>query len=41
LVAGPIASRAGAEALARELNKKGMGVFLWISEEGEAVQPLK
>jgi Flp pilus assembly protein TadD len=41
LVAGPIASRAGAEALARELNKKGMGVFIWISEEGEAVQPLK
>lgn len=41
LVIGPVASRDKAEALVRELKKKGMDVFLWLSEEGEAVQPLK
>jgi Flp pilus assembly protein TadD len=41
LVVGPLASRDKAEALVRELKKKGMDVFLWTSEEGEAVQPLK
>ena len=41
LVVGPVASRDKAEALVRELKKKGMDVFLWTSEEGEAVQPLK
>jgi Flp pilus assembly protein TadD len=41
LVVGPIASRDKAEALVRELKKKGMDIFLWTSEEGEAVQPLK
>ncbi|MCM0001068.1 MAG: tetratricopeptide repeat protein [Erythrobacter sp.] len=41
LVAGPVASRDKAEALVRELKKKGLDVFLWLSEEGEAVQPLK
>ena len=41
LVIGPVASRDKAEALVRELKKKGMDVFLWTSEEGEAVQPLK
>lgn len=41
LVVGPVAGRDKAEALVRELKKKGMDVFLWTSEEGEAVQPLK
>jgi Flp pilus assembly protein TadD len=41
LVVGPLASRDKAEALVRELKKKGMDVFLWTSEEGEAVQALK
>ncbi len=41
LVVGPVASRDKAEALVRELKKKGVDVFLWTSEEGEAVQPLK
>lgn len=41
LVVGPIANRDKAEALVRELKKKGMDVFLWLSDEGEAVQPLK
>jgi Flp pilus assembly protein TadD len=41
LVVGPVASRDKAEALVRDLKKKGMDVFLWTSEEGEAVQPLK
>ena len=41
LVVGPVASRDKAEALVRELKKKGMDAFLWLSEEGEAVQPLK
>ncbi|WP_285711796.1 SPOR domain-containing protein [Erythrobacter oryzae] len=41
LVIGPVANRDKAEALVRELKKKGMDVFLWLSEEGEAVQPLK
>jgi len=25
----------------RELKKKGLDAFMWLSEEGEAVQPLK
>jgi len=41
LVIGPVASRDKAEALVRELKKKGLDVFLWLSDEGEAVQPLK
>lgn len=41
LVIGPVASRDKAEAMVRELKKKGMDVFLWLSDEGEAVQPLK
>lgn len=41
LVVGPVASRDKAEALVRELKKKGLDVFLWLSEEGEVVQPLK
>lgn len=41
LLAGPFASRDKAEALVRELKKKGLDVFLWMSDEGEEVQPLK
>ena len=41
LLVGPLASRDKAEALVRELKKKGMDVFLWLSDEGEPVQPLK
>lgn len=41
LVIGPLASRDKAEALVRDLKKKGLDVFLWLSDEGEAVQPLK
>lgn len=40
LVVGPVASRDKAEALVRDLKKQGADVFLWLSEEGEAVQPL-
>jgi Flp pilus assembly protein TadD len=41
LIVGPVASRDKAEALVRDLKKQGMDVFLWLSAEGEAVQPLK
>lgn len=41
LLVGPVANRDKAEALVRELKKKGLDVFLWLSEEGEVVQPLK
>jgi Flp pilus assembly protein TadD len=41
LVIGPVASRDKAEAVVRELKKKGLDAFMWLSEEGEAVQPLK
>ncbi|MFM7403246.1 MAG: tetratricopeptide repeat protein [Erythrobacter sp.] len=41
LLVGPVVSRDKAEALVRELNKKGLGTFLFVSDEGEAVQPLK
>jgi Flp pilus assembly protein TadD len=41
LVVGPVASRDKAEALVRDLKKQGLDVFLWLSDEGEAVQPLK
>ncbi len=41
LVVGPVASRDKAEALVRDLKKKGLDAFLWLSEEGEAVQALK
>lgn len=41
LVIGPVANRDKAEALVRELKKKGLDVFLWLSDEGQAVQPLK
>lgn len=41
LVIGPVANRDKAEAVVRELKKKGLDAFMWLSEEGEAVQPLK
>jgi len=41
LVVGPIDSRDKAQALVRELKKKGLDTFLFVSDEGEAVQPLK
>jgi cell division septation protein DedD len=41
LIVGPVASRDKAEALVRELKAKGLDSFLWFSDEGEAVQPLK
>lgn len=41
LVVGPIDNRDKAQALVRELKGKGLDSFLWRSDEGEAVQPLK
>ncbi len=41
LVVGPVANRDKAEALVRELKGKGLDSFLWLSDEGEQVQPLK
>ncbi|MCX9147111.1 SPOR domain-containing protein [Erythrobacter sp. WG] len=41
LLVGPITSRDKAEALVRELKKKDMDVFLYVSPEGEEIQPLK
>ena len=41
LVVGPVTSRDKAEALVRELKGKGLDSFLWLSDEGEQVQPLK
>lgn len=41
LLVGPVATRDKAEALVRELKKKGLDVFLYVSPEGEEVQPLK
>ena len=41
LIVGPVASRDKAEALVRELKAKGLDSFLWVSDEGEAVQQLK
>ncbi len=41
LVVGPVASRDKAEALVRELKKKGLDAFMWLSDEGEEVQGRK
>ncbi|MBU7580886.1 MAG: tetratricopeptide repeat protein [Porphyrobacter sp.] len=41
LVVGPVANRDKADALVRELKKKGLDAFLWLSDEGEEVQALK
>lgn len=41
LLAGPFDSRDKAEAAIRELKKKDLDVFLYVSAQGEEVQPLK
>jgi Flp pilus assembly protein TadD len=41
LVVGPLDNRDKAQSLVRELKGKGLDSFLWLSSEGEAVQPLK
>jgi Flp pilus assembly protein TadD len=41
LLAGPIDSRAKAQALVRELKAKGLDSFLYVSPEGEEIQPVK
>lgn len=41
LVVGPLKDRDAGQALVRELKKKGLDTFLFESEEGESVQPLK
>ncbi len=41
LLVGPVDSREKAQALVRELKRKDMDSFLFMSDEGEVVQPLK
>ena len=41
LLAGPIDSREKAQALVRELKAKGLDSFLYVSPEGEEIQPVK
>jgi Flp pilus assembly protein TadD len=41
LLAGPIDSREKAQALVRELKTKGLDSFLYVSPEGEEIQPVK
>ena len=41
LLAGPIDSRDKAQALLRELKAKGIDSFLYVSPEGEEIQPVK
>jgi Flp pilus assembly protein TadD len=41
LLAGPVDSRDKGEALVRELKAKGLDSFLYVSPEGEEIQPLK
>jgi cell division septation protein DedD len=41
LLAGPVDSRGKAEALVKELKAKGLDSFLYVSPEGEEVQPVK
>ncbi|GIX18929.1 MAG: hypothetical protein KatS3mg120_0605 [Erythrobacter sp.] len=41
LLAGPLESRDKAEALVRTLKGKGLDTFLYVSPEGEQIQPLK
>lgn len=41
LLAGPIDSRDKAQKLVRELKDKGLDSFLYISPEGEEIQPVK
>jgi tetratricopeptide (TPR) repeat protein len=41
LLAGPIDNRGKAEALVKELKAKGLDSFLYVSPEGEEIQPVK
>lgn len=41
LLAGPLDSREKAQALVRELKGKGLDTFLYVSPEGENIQPVK
>lgn len=41
LLAGPIDTREKAQALVRELKAKGVDSFLYVSPEGEEIQPVK
>lgn len=41
LLAGPVDSRDKGEALVKELKAKGLDSFLYVSPEGEEIQPLK
>lgn len=41
LLAGPVDSRDTAQALVRELKSKGLDSFLYVSPEGEEIQPVK
>ncbi|QDH35598.1 SPOR domain-containing protein [Porphyrobacter sp. YT40] len=41
LLAGPVDSRDKAQAMVRELKAKGVDSFLYVSPEGEEIQPVK
>lgn len=41
LLAGPVDNRGKAEALVKELKAKGVDSFLYVSPEGEEIQPVK
>lgn len=41
LLAGPVDSREKGQALVRELKAKGLDTFLYVSPEGEEIQPVK
>ncbi|KPF62071.1 hypothetical protein IP79_13625 [Porphyrobacter sp. AAP60] len=41
LLAGPVANRDKAQAMVKELKDKGLDSFLYVSPEGEEIQPLK
>lgn len=41
LLAGPVSSRAVAQTLVSELKAKGVDSFLYVSPEGEEIQPIK
>lgn len=41
LLAGPLDNREKAQALVRELKSKGLDTFMYVSPEGEEIQPIK
>lgn len=41
LLAGPVSSRDAAQTMLRELKAKGVDSFLYVSPEGEEIQPVK